>query len=224
MNPTSTLRLPAATGRRERAATPAEASALLAALPEGVRPLYATAFYSGLRRGELRGLRWSDVDLAAGEITVRRSWDDKEGEITPKSEAGTRVVPVPSILRELLIDHGLRTARTGSALVFGRSESEPFTPSHVRRSAEKAWAKHNAELAESMRPEPEQLVPIGLHECRHTYVTIMYEAGNPLEKIGDYVGHSGSYMTDRYRHLLPGGGREAAAKLDAYLAEQMPGV
>ena len=64
--------------------------------------------------------------------------------------------------------------------------------------------------------------PIGLHECRHTYVTLMYEAGNPLEKIGDYVGHSGTYMTDRYRHLLPGGGREAAAKLDAYLAEQIP--
>ncbi|MGH2695226.1 MAG: hypothetical protein ACRDJJ_10505 [Actinomycetota bacterium] len=45
----------------------------------------------------------------------------------------------------------------------------------------------------------------------------MYEAGVPLEKIGDYVGHSSTYMTDRYRHLLPGHGAEAAAMLDAYL-------
>jgi integrase len=225
INPTSDLELPAVQTRRERAATPAEASALLAALPDDLRPLYATAFFGGLRRGELRALRSDDIDLAASEIRVRRSWDDKAGEIAPKSEAGTnRIVPIPNVLRELLLAHGLQTKRTGSALVFGRSESEPFTPSHVRRKAEKAWADHNAELAEKMRPASEHLSPIGLHECRHSYVTLMYEAGNPLEKIGDYVGHSGTYMTDRYRHLLPGAGREAAAKLDAYLAEQIPQV
>jgi integrase len=54
------------------------------------RPLWATAFYAGLRRGELRGLRDEDVDLEANEIHVRRGWDDVDGEIDPKSAKGTR--------------------------------------------------------------------------------------------------------------------------------------
>ena len=92
-NPTSGLRLPNNIGRRERTASPSEAAELLAALPDNLRPIYATAFYAGLRRGELRGLRWDDVNLAKGVIHVRRSWDDYAGEITPKSAKGTRTVP-----------------------------------------------------------------------------------------------------------------------------------
>ena len=49
-------------------------------------------FYAGLRRGELRALRVRDVDLEAGTIRVERGWDDKEGEIAPKSQAGIRQV------------------------------------------------------------------------------------------------------------------------------------
>jgi integrase len=52
--------------------------------------LWATAFYAGLRRGELRALRWTDVDLAAGVIRVEQSWDVKEGVIEPKSTTGRR--------------------------------------------------------------------------------------------------------------------------------------
>lgn len=59
--------------------------------------------------------------------------------------------------------------------------------------------------------------PIGLHECRHTYVSLMHAAGLSLERIGDYVGHSSAYMTDRYRHLLDGHEQEAASMLDAFL-------
>ena len=76
INPTLDLGLPTA-GRRERAATPAQAAELLAALPEFERALWGTAFYAGLRRGELRGLRVRDVDFGAGTICVERGWDDK---------------------------------------------------------------------------------------------------------------------------------------------------
>ncbi len=54
-NPVTDIDVPTSTGRRERAASPAEAAELLAALPESIRPIYACAFFSGLRRGELRG-------------------------------------------------------------------------------------------------------------------------------------------------------------------------
>lgn len=103
VNPTANVRIPVATGTRERVASPAEAERLLAALPERDRPLWATAIYAGLRRGELRALRWSDVDLDANVIAVERSWDDVEGPIAPKSEKGRRRVPIPGPLRLILL-------------------------------------------------------------------------------------------------------------------------
>jgi integrase len=56
---------------------------------------------------------------------------------------------------------------------------------------------------------------MGLHECRHTYVSLMHAAGVPLKRIGDYVGHSSAYMTDRYRHLIEGQRDEDPARMDA---------
>jgi len=72
------------------AASPAaeEAARLITALGKDDQALWATAFYAGLRRGELRALRIQDVDLSAGVIRVERSWDDEEGPIVPKSIAG----------------------------------------------------------------------------------------------------------------------------------------
>jgi integrase len=99
--------------------------------------------------------------------------------------------------------------------VFGATADRPFTPSHIRRSAAKAWEAANEQRSEK-RLTP--LVPIELHSCRHTFVSLMHDAGLSLERIGDYVGHSSTYMTDRYRHLLEGHEQEAARMLDEYLA------
>ncbi len=74
-NPTLGLSLPRHRQRRERIARPTEAKALLEALSSSDRALFATALYAGLRRGELRALRWQDVDFAAGVIRVERGWD-----------------------------------------------------------------------------------------------------------------------------------------------------
>jgi integrase len=214
-DPTERLDLPAGSQPRERAASPSEAAALLEALPAEDRALWATAFYAGLRRGELRALRWVDVNETATEIHVRRGWDDVEGEIAPKSEKGNRKVPVASSLRLQLLEHKARTGRRGDDLVFGRTPTSPFTATHVRDRAHAAWAA--AAVGAFLRRETSALEPIGLHECRHTFVSLMHAAGRSLEEIGDYVGHSSAYMTDRYRHLLAGARTEAAAALDALL-------
>ena len=117
VNPTTGIEIAAVRGRRTRFATPAEAHELIEAAPAQDRALWATAFYAGLRRGELRALRWIDVDLASGVIRVERSWDVKEGVIEPKSTAGRRKVPIAAILRDYLVEHRLRGAE---GLVFGR--------------------------------------------------------------------------------------------------------
>ncbi|HUG64256.1 MAG TPA: tyrosine-type recombinase/integrase, partial [Gaiellaceae bacterium] len=101
VNPTTGLDLPGgAVNPRERAASPEEARELLSALPEDVRVVFATAFYAGLRVGEIQALRWQDVNLADGTIHVRRAWDEREGAIEPKSNAGRRRVPIIGLLRD----------------------------------------------------------------------------------------------------------------------------
>jgi integrase len=229
-NPTIGLKLPNGSKARDRAATPTEATELLAALPvdvklgaqpkpgkkdtrkrQPIRSLYATAFYAGLRRGELLALRWDRVDLAGGVIRVDRAWDEKDGEVEPKSNKGTRTVPIVALLRDYLTDLKASAKPSDDDFVFGRDARLPFTPSLVRQAAADAW-----EAANEKRAKP--LDPIGLHECRHTYVSILADARIPLEMIGDYVGHSSTYMTDRYRHLLEGHETETARIVDEYLA------
>ncbi len=105
IDPTEGLELRRKDGRRERVADPAEACELVAALPDGERALWACAFYAGLRRGELRALRWEDVDLPGRVIHVCRGWDAIEGEQGVKSAAGNRRVPILDPLAAELTAH-----------------------------------------------------------------------------------------------------------------------
>jgi integrase len=215
INPTTHLRLPNGSKPRDRAATLSEAADLLDALPDDLRPIFATAFYAGMRRGELMALRWENIDLAAGTIRVTRSWDEQAGEIEPKSEKGKRTVPITALLRDHLTEHKAATGRDGHDFVFGSIHGRPFTPSNVWRRSRVAWDTANT-TRNKKKLSP--LVAIGLHEARHTYVSLMHDAGLSLERIGDYVGHSSAYMTERYRHLLAGHEDETRRLVDAYLA------
>ena len=159
VNPTLGLALPAVRGRRERIARPEEAAALLAALPEGDRALWATALYAGLRRGELQALRGADVDLDRGLIRVERSWDRVEGPIEPKSRAGRRRVPLCAGLRQHLLAQRLGQGRGDDGLCFGATGERAFDASTIVDRARGAWARV-------------ELEPISLHECRHTYAAL----------------------------------------------------
>ena len=94
-NPTRKVKMPTPAGRRDRIASPAEAAKLLAAVPAEDRPIWATAMYAGLRRGELQALRAQDVRLEDGVIAVEAGWDHKDGRIAPRGagRAGCRSPP-----------------------------------------------------------------------------------------------------------------------------------
>jgi integrase len=202
VNPCSNLDLPAVRGRRERIPSPQEAAALLAALPEPDRALWATALYAGLRRGELLALQWDDIDLAKGVIRVRRAMDARGSIISPKSAAGIRAVPVAKVLRAYLAAHRLRNS--SAHYVFG-SGDRPFVPTAVSKQAEKAWTA--ADLA-----------PIGLHDARHAAASVLIAAGVNVKALATYMGHASITITlDRYGHLFSGNEAEAAALVDAYL-------
>jgi integrase len=210
VNPTVGLELPAPQGTRDRIASPAEAARLLEALeawPSTERDvaLWATALYAGLRRGELQGLRFEDVELGEGVIRVERSWDEVEGvPIATKSRAGRRTVPLPAVLRRYLAAHHLRTPHR-EGLMFARPSGEPFIASNLRARALTAWKQAG-------------IAPIGLHEARHTYASLMIAAGVNAKALTSYMGHSSITVTfDRYGHLMPGNEEVAAGLLDTYL-------
>jgi integrase len=219
VNPTREVDLPAARGRRERIATAVEAARLIAALPDADQPVWATAFYAGLRRGELQALRASDIDLGRAEIAVQRSWDQYEGPISPKSKAGVRTVPILGVLRDQLDPRALAT---GSNLVFGRGVDEPFRPKGIADRAKRAWAAVNErerEAAEREGRDPELLRPITLHECRHTFASLLIDAGVNPKAIQEFMGHATIEETfSRYGHLMPGARDQARQLVDAYLS------
>jgi integrase len=177
---------------------------LIAALRPEDRGLWGCAFYAGLRRGELRALLWRDVDLADGLIRVERSMSGHGETGEPKSRAGRRGVPIVAALRDLLVEHKLVTRRD-AGLVFGSSAAQPFTPTAVRKRALTAWRLAGLE-------------PIGLHECRHTFASLLIAAGVNAKAITAYLGHASIQTTfDLYGHLMPGNEDEAVALVDAYL-------
>jgi integrase len=221
-NPSARIDLPNdASARPSRIATPAEAAALLAALPAKDRPVWATAFYAGLRRGELQALRVCDIDLDANLIAVERGWDQVEGVIEPKSRAGWRSVPMLAILRDCLDGH-LRTAgRSGEDLIFGRTTIEAFYASTVDGRAKRAWKAANERergLAADEDREPDLLRPISLHMCRHTFASLLIDSGANPKAIQEFMGHSKIHTTfDVYGHLLPGSHDEVRRRMDEYL-------
>jgi integrase len=166
--------------------------------------------FGGLRRGELQALRIEDVDLARGIIHVHRGWDHVEGEITTKSGKDRRV-PIAVVLRDYLDEHLLGLGWK-EGLVFGSTLADPFGTTGIRKRSIRVW-------------KAAQLTPITLHECRHTFASLMIAAGVNAKALSTYMGHSTISITlDRYGHLMPGNEKEAAGMLDAYLERSTTGI
>jgi len=233
VNPTQELELRRPDGKRDRIASPAEAAVLIAAVDVDERALWATAFYAGLRRGELRALRWKHIDLEARVIHVSRGWDALEGEQDTKSAAGKRKVPILDPLTAALIAHKARTGCAGDALVFGRTATDPFNPETVRRNVLAAWGWKevpNPDYPDAgtkmihVKAREDALEPLTLHEARHTCASLLIAAGVNPKALSVIMGHSTIAMTfDTYGHLMPGGLDEARAATDAYLARLADG-
>lgn len=221
-NPSERIDLPTGQSKRpKRIASREEAAALLAALDPVDRPVWATAFYAGLRRGELQALRVCDLDFEANVIAVERGWDQVEGVIEPKSAAGRRTVPLLAVLRDYLEADLQRSGRSGEDLVFGRTTEIAFYASTIDHRAKQAWKRANkrsTEEAEQGGGEPKLLQRITLHECRHTFASLLIDAGANPKAIQQFMGHSKIQTTfDVYGHLLPGSHNEVRERMDAYL-------
>jgi integrase len=154
------------------------------------RAILATLTFAGLRVGELIDLRWRDVNLADGRITVGAS----------KTDAGMRRIDLLPALRDELSALKARTKADAGERVFPTQEGGAMNPSNVRnRIVTKAVERANKRLAKAeATPLPENLTP---HKLRHTFASLLVALGTDTGAVMDQLGHTDPTFTFRvYRH------------------------
>jgi integrase len=184
----------------------AEIAKLLEVAQEPHRSLYRQAVYSGMRRGELLALRWSEVDLHNGAIHVRRTRgrvrdgdDYRIVEGLVKTRASRRTIDVPKAV--LLV---LPTSDADHDHVFRNREGGPLDPDNVDRS----FTRH-LELA--------GLSAVRFHDLRHTHASLLIAAGVHPKAIQVRLGHMSITTTlNTYGHLMPSAFQDVGGKLDKF--------
>ena len=175
--------------------------------------LYVLAPFLGLRRGELLGLRWQDVDLDDARLEVVQTLQRVGGSlrlVPPKTEDSARTVPLPSVCVEALRAHKKRQfAERAEAwpdwedhgLVFPSRRGTPMEPDNLRRS----WSAIRTEAG---------LGATRFHDLRHTCVTLLLDLGTPPHVVREIVGHSDIEVTMTiYAHVSLDDKRTALSKL-----------
>ncbi len=172
-----------------------ESERLIAAADDHWRTFVVTALRTGLRFGELTGLRWDDVDLTKGLMVVRQSnWRGQIG--TPKS-GKTREIPLSEQARVALRSY----RHLKGELVFSDAKGEFLTEGECK------WPLIRACKRAGLRK-------IGWHALRHTFASQLVMRGVPLKAVQELLGHATMEMTMRYAHLSPEVRRDAVMVLD----------
>lgn len=204
---------------------PDEVRAIVGALEGRWRPLLLTAIFTGLRASELRGLRWSGVDLERRELRVEQRADRFNEIGAPKSESGARTVPLPPLVANALKAWKLACPKGELDLVFPNA-SGGVESHHAIRSRGLIPAQLRASVTIATGEADTEGKPVlaakytGLHALRHFYASWSINRvadgglGLPLKVVQERMGHASVVMTaDVYGHLFPSGddGEELAA-------------
>jgi integrase len=191
-----------------------QVSAFLASVPD--QPIWRVAFATGMRRGELIGLRWEDFDSATGALMVRRQiyepagggWRFQE----PKTERGRRVIRIgPGIVEALRYQYyetlPLERAISGDRweendLIFPSANGGPIRGYTLSK-------RFKDLVLESGLPE------IRLHDIRHTAASIMLLHGEPAVRVAAILGQSVAVLLDTYAHYIQDDQLTASTLMDA---------
>ena len=181
-------------------------------------PVFYTALFTGMRRSELLGVRWSDVDLNLGVISINRTLHhlaDKSFIFQPpKTEKSRRQVPLAPSNSIVLRQHLERQRATrilmdrpinDEDLVFCHADGSPLLP----HSVSQAWRRLVRKAG---------FPGVRMHDARHTHATLMLEQGVNWKIISELLGHGSVAMTlDLYAHVSPGLQQAAAHGFDRVL-------
>lgn len=191
--------------------TAEELRAFLAAA-EGDRfhPIFVLLVSTGMRRGEVLGLRWADVDVDAGRLAVRHTIGRVGGKVLagePKTAKSKRSIALDPATVAVLRRHRIAQLEERLAwgglyrdqdLVFAREDGAPINPEYVGRALRRIAGKAGVR-------------PVRTHDLRHGWATAALEAGVHPKVVSDRLGHSKVSVTlDVYSHVAPAVEEEAA--------------
>lgn len=197
-----------------------EAEQFLAAVRgDYLEPLWVCAITLGLRQGELLGLRWRDIDLAAGTIRIvqarLRSKPGEEMFGPPKSRQSRRSLPLPPMTVDALRAHRQRQRELRLAmgpawvehgLVFTSHEGRPLDSTNISASFRRRLKRHGMRHTR-------------FHDLRHLCATILLAQGVDLRSIMEWLGHSQISITaNLYSHVTESVKRDAADRMQSAFA------
>ena len=194
-NPLKAVEVPKVNGHKKPdVLTPAEARTYIEAFRgHDLEPIVVLALSAGLRRSELAGLRWTDIDFDAGTVSVARGLHDRQGEVieeAPKSVTSAREVALPAWALELL-----KPLRQLGPLVV--EDGEPMKPWRITR-------EYLRRLAEK------KLRRVQFKNLRHSHACLMLDAGVDLYTVSRRLGHSTVAVTEAH-YVTPGEQADRAA-------------
>ena len=205
-SPAQGVRLPTPRRTQMRLLDPAEVDALAAALPGRYASLPVVAAYTGLRWGELAGLRVANIDTLRRRLTVSSALVEASGQqprlATPKSSTSERTIALPNVATHALARH---------------LDEHPPTDGMVW-TTERGGLLRRGTFGRIWRRAVEDTVgpPCRLHDLRHTHASWLIAAGEHPKTIQTRLGHSSIQVTiDRYGHLMDGLDERTADRLDA---------
>lgn len=221
-NPVEDASRPAVPDREIQTLNDQQVATLLSAIEE--TRLYEPVFLAlttGLRRGEILGLRWSDLDLGRGTVTVQRSLEQTKAGLrfkSPKTRKGRRTVTLPDIAVESMREHRRRQAEERLALGLGKPktvftdvEGGPWPPDKLSRQFGNLVRKAS-------------IGKITFHGLRHTHITNLLREGVHPKVAAERAGHSSVAITlDLYSHSTETLQREAAEKVDMAMRKALEG-
>ncbi len=184
--------------------------ALLGAVKgDGLRALYVLACTTGMRKSEITGLKWSDIDLEAGTLKVNRS--AYNGRVSaPKTAAGRRTIRLCEMAVTALREHRLAATRKRiSEWVFCSSAGTPLNAHNLHNRSWKPLLGRVG-LPNSVR----------FHDLRHTCATLLLSRGVPVKVVSEMLGHASVGITlDTYSHVLPDMQESAARAMGEALGD-----
>lgn len=224
-NPASRLKAPNTKPPRERRALSEKERKRIIEFEHRGKPAMMLMMLSGLRRGEATALLWSDVDFKNNTISVSKSYDFKSKTIKPPKNGKSRIVTVPSILTDYL-----RSLPKNSIYVITSASGKQMTENAWRRLLESYLTDYNiaygafTEKPNKFSPNKTSLVvePFTYHCLRHTFCTMMYEAGIDVLIAQQQMGHSSPQITlSIYTHLEKSHKQNNISKLEEYIKKSV---
>ena len=215
-NPCDSVELPRHKTRETQWLTREEAGRFLA-IEGKYSCLFAFLLDTGARPSEALGLKWPDINLDTGTVTIQRTlqWRAKGGYYfaETKTKGSRRTVPLGANMARRIREHrGIQAERllkigVRSELVFSNTEGEPILRRNLARRHFKPALK-SAKLPTNL----------SLYCLRHTCASLLLQAGIHPKVVAERLGHSSTKLTlDIYSHIAPGMQSEAATRLDQLL-------